>query len=62
MMSGRKTRNTGGRDGDRMHLTTREVKELIAATKVSRNEARDRCLLLLTFRNGPILRSRRHRA
>ncbi len=37
---------------DRKHLTGREVERLIAATKGSRNEARDRCLLLLMFRHG----------
>jgi type 1 fimbriae regulatory protein FimB len=39
-------------DGDRKHLTGREVEQLLAATKGSRNEARDRCLLLLMFRHG----------
>jgi hypothetical protein len=29
-------------DGDRKHLTGREVEQLLAATKGSRNEARDR--------------------
>jgi type 1 fimbriae regulatory protein FimB len=37
---------------DRKHLTSREVEKLIEATKGSRNEARDRCLLLLMFRHG----------
>jgi type 1 fimbriae regulatory protein FimB len=37
---------------DRKHLTGREVERLIAATKGSRNEARDRCLMLLMFRHG----------
>ena len=37
---------------DREHLTAREVERLIEATKGSRNEARDRCLLLLMFRHG----------
>jgi type 1 fimbriae regulatory protein FimB len=42
-----------GRDfHDRQHLMPREVEHLIAATKGSRNEARDRCLLLLMFRYG----------
>mgnify|MGYP005822613645 CR=1 FL=1 len=36
----------------RKHLTSSEVNRLLAATKGSRNEARDRCLLLLTFRHG----------
>src|ERR1039458_7727207 len=67
MMNGRKTGNTGrepragGRkqvawqgdgDSDRKHLTGREVERLIEATKGGRNEARDRCLLLLMFRHG----------
>src|SRR5271170_2155976 len=39
-------------DGDRKHLTGREVDQLLAAAKGSRNEARDRCLLLLMFRHG----------
>ena len=34
------------------HLTETEVGRLIAAAKGSRNEARDRCLLLLMFRHG----------
>ena len=37
---------------DRKHLVSAEVERLIAATKGSRNEARDRCLLLLMFRHG----------
>jgi type 1 fimbriae regulatory protein FimB len=36
----------------RKHLTFSEVNKLIAATKGSRNEDRDRCLVLLTFRHG----------
>ena len=36
----------------RKYLTTREVNALIDATKGSRNEIRDKCLLLLTFRHG----------
>jgi type 1 fimbriae regulatory protein FimB len=36
----------------RKHLTAAEVDKLIAATKGSRNEARNRCLLLLMFRHG----------
>lgn len=36
----------------RRHLTKGEVERLIAATKGFRNEARDRCLLLLMFRHG----------
>jgi type 1 fimbriae regulatory protein FimB len=42
----------GDGDSDRKHLTGREVERLIEATKGSRNEARDRCLLLLMFRHG----------
>jgi type 1 fimbriae regulatory protein FimB len=52
MMNGRKTRNAGTDDSDRKHLTGREVERLIEATKGSRNEARDRCLMLLMFRHG----------
>jgi integrase len=37
---------------DRKHLVSVEVDKFIAATKGSRNEARDRCLLLLMFRQG----------
>jgi type 1 fimbriae regulatory protein FimB len=54
-MSARKTakRERGAGSGsERKHLTGREVEQLIAATKGSRNEARDRCLLLLMFRHG----------
>ena len=36
----------------RKHLVPAEVDKLIAATKGSRNEARDHCLLLLMFRHG----------
>jgi len=52
MMIEQKTRITGGDDSDRKHLTGREVERLIEATRGSRNEARDRCLLLLMFRHG----------
>src|SRR6202521_6402371 len=52
MINGRKSRNTGGDDSDRKHVTSREVERLIEATKDSRNEVRDRCVLLLTFRHG----------
>jgi integrase len=51
-MNGRKTGNTGRDDSDRKHLTRRELERLIEATRGSRNEARDRCLLLLMFRHG----------
>ena len=37
---------------ERKHLTAREIEKLMAATKGSRNESRDRCLLLLMFRHG----------
>ncbi len=37
---------------DRKHLVSAEVHKLLDATKGSRNEARDRCLLLLMFRHG----------
>jgi type 1 fimbriae regulatory protein FimB len=37
---------------DRKHLTGREVERSIQATKGARNEARDRCLMLPTFRHG----------
>ena len=37
---------------DRKHLTATEIDKLMAATKGSRNEARNRCLLLLMFRHG----------
>jgi len=52
MMNGRKTRNTDADDSDRKHLTGREVQKLIEAAKGGRNEARDRCLMLLMFRHG----------
>ena len=37
---------------ERKYLTQNEVERLMTATKWSRNEARDRCLLLLMFRHG----------
>ena len=37
---------------DRKHLVSAEMDRLLAATKGSRHEARDRCLLLLMFRHG----------
>jgi len=37
---------------DRKHLVSAEVQKLLDATKGSRNETRDRCLLLLMFRHG----------
>ena len=39
-------------ESGRKHLTGREVEHLLEATKGGRNEARDRCLLLLMFRHG----------
>jgi type 1 fimbriae regulatory protein FimB len=39
-------------DSERLHLTAREVERLLEAAKGARNEARDRCLLLLLFRHG----------
>jgi type 1 fimbriae regulatory protein FimB len=47
-----KKRNTARREARRDYLTGLEVEKLIAATKGSRNEARDRCLLFLMFRHG----------
>lgn len=44
--------NTRQREAGRSHLTGLEVGKLIAATRGSSNEARDRCLLLLIFRQG----------
>ncbi len=37
---------------DRKHLTGLEFDHLLAGVKGSRNEACDRCLLLLMFRHG----------
>ncbi len=37
---------------ERKHLTSAEVGKLITATKGTRHEARDRCLVLLMFRHG----------
>jgi len=37
---------------ERKHLVFTEVEKLMEAAKGSRNAARDRCLLLLTFRHG----------
>ena len=58
-MRGRKTAKTGRRsggrekeDGGRKHLTRLEVEKLLDAAKGGRNEARDRCLLLVMFRHG----------
>jgi integrase len=55
MLNGRKNgqnRRGAEDESDRKHLTSREAEKLIEATKRSRNEARDRCLLLLMFRHG----------
>ncbi|QFY44194.1 tyrosine-type recombinase/integrase [Candidatus Methylospira mobilis] len=37
---------------ERKHLTGREIEKLLAAVKGTRNEARDRCLLVMLFRHG----------
>lgn len=37
---------------ERKHLTGLEVEKLLAVTKGTRNEARDRCVILLMFRHG----------
>ena len=37
---------------DRKHLSGREIERLLEAVRGSRNEIRDRCLVLLTFRHG----------
>jgi type 1 fimbriae regulatory protein FimB len=47
-----RARKAAQRKAGHSHLTGLEVGKLIAATKGSRNEARDRCLLLLMFRHG----------
>jgi len=39
-------------NAERKHLTPLEVEKLLAATKGTRHEARDRCLFLLMFRHG----------
>lgn len=39
-------------DNERLHLTAREVERLLESAKGNRNEIRDRCLVLLTFRHG----------
>ncbi len=39
-------------NGDRKHLTTREVEKLLNAARGGRHAARDRCLLFLMFRHG----------
>src|SRR5260370_31755619 len=55
MIHGRKSKKNeavASSDSERKHLTRREVERLIEVAKGSRNEARDRCLLLLIFRHG----------
>jgi type 1 fimbriae regulatory protein FimB len=37
---------------ERKHLVSAEIDKLLAAIKGTRNEARDRCLVLLMFRHG----------
>ena len=37
---------------DRKHLSGREIERLLEAVRGSRNEIRDRCLVLLMFRHG----------
>lgn len=37
---------------ERKHLTDREVERLLEAIRGSRNDARDRCLILLIYRHG----------
>jgi type 1 fimbriae regulatory protein FimB len=37
---------------DHKHLSSREFERLLEAVKASRNETRDRCLVLLMFRHG----------
>jgi len=37
---------------ERKHLSGRELERLLEAVKGSRNEVRDRCLVLLMFRHG----------
>lgn len=48
-VGGKRRRETG--DG-RKYLTAREIERLLDAIRGDRNEARDRCLLLLMFRHG----------
>jgi type 1 fimbriae regulatory protein FimB len=50
--SARKRTTARRREAGRSHLTGLEVGKLMAATRGTRNEARDRCLLLLMFRHG----------
>jgi type 1 fimbriae regulatory protein FimB len=47
-----KKRKTTRSKAGRYYLTGLEVGKLIAATRGTRNEARDRCLLLVMFRHG----------
>ena len=48
----KKGRTLDKMNDERKHLTGLEVERLMAATKGSRHEARDRCLILLMFRHG----------
>ena len=52
MMNRRKVPKQDTVKDERKHLTGLEVEKLLAATKGTRNEARDRCLILLMFRHG----------
>jgi type 1 fimbriae regulatory protein FimB len=47
-----RARKTARSSAGRSHLTGLEVGKLIGATRGTRNEARDHCLLLLMFRHG----------
>jgi type 1 fimbriae regulatory protein FimB len=47
-----KTERWAGGGSERKHLTEHEVDQLLRAAKGARNEARDRCLVLLTFHHG----------
>ena len=51
-MNRRKVPKKDREKDERKHLTGLEVEKLLAATKETRNEARDRCLILLMFRHG----------
>ena len=46
------TRTLDKMNNERKHLTGLEVGKLLTATQGSRNEARDKCLILLMFRHG----------
>jgi integrase len=51
MINGRRP-TAAGYDSGRNYLTGRKVERLIEATKGSRNETRDCCLVLLMFQHG----------